>query len=97
MNDNSMIEKPEVMKAYKRLAASIVLSAVRDYRRSFELYLKHGKDRRKLSLEAKKHLDYCPKFFASKWHESLSELDGKTLQKSIERRCYKELGIEIQE
>ena len=92
-----MSDKPEAIKAYKRLAASIVLSAVRDYKRAFKQYLKHGKDRRRLSLETRKNLDYCPKFFASKYYETLSDLDGKEMQKSIERRCYKELGIEIQE
>ena len=87
-----MSENPEIIRAYRKLANAIVITAARDYKKVYKRYLKNGKDRRKLGIEGRKTLDTCTLFFRSEWFRCLCDYDGEKIMKQIEADCFKALG-----
>jgi hypothetical protein len=83
----------DITKSYKRLAASVVIQAARDYKKAFEEYIISGKDKKRMDTESIFNLHDCQKFFASDWFGALCDYDGLKFQKSIEKRVYKKLGF----
>lgn len=83
----------DIDKAWKRFALEIVKQAVKDYRKSFAMYIKVGCDERFLPIHIMTRLEDCRKFFASGWCTTLCDIDGAKMQKAIENRCFKKAGF----
>ena len=82
----------EVARAFERLAAAIVLQAVRDYRDAF-VTLKNARRKSSRLFESQKMLDDCKRFFHSEWFGALCTYDGEKLMKQIEKEHFKKLGL----
>lgn len=86
------IINPEIAKAYERLAAAIVMQAVKDYRSAFS-FLKNARRKSRKTYEAENKLNNCKRFFRSEWFGQLCEYDGEKLMKQIEKEHFKKIGL----
>ena len=73
------------MDQYETLANAIVIQAANDYRRAL-LYLKkkHSKKSNK-TIEALRVKSECERFFQGEWIKCLTDLDGLSLMKKIQK------------
>lgn len=83
---------PEIGRAYERLAAAIVMQAVKDYKSAFT-FLKGAKRKSRMAFEHEKMLSDCKRFFRSEWFGQLCEYDGERLMKQCEENYYAKIGI----
>lgn len=82
---------PEIGKAFKNLAAEIVIQAIKDYKESFNI-AKNAKRKSKRVYEAEKLLKDCKRFFLSDWFVALCEVDGNRIMKLCEENCSIKIG-----
>ena len=82
---------PEIGRAYERLAAAIVVQAVKDYKSAFSVLINARRKSRK-TYEAENMLNNCKRFFRSEWFGQLCEYDGERLIKQCEENYFKKNG-----
>ena len=83
---------PEIGRAYEKLAAAIVMQAVKDYKQAYAI-LKGARRRSSVKFQYEQVLSDCKRFFRSEWFCQLCEYDGERLMKQCEENYYKKIGI----
>lgn len=67
-----------MIDAYEKLANSVILQAVKDYRTARKKLKYHPKNK-----DAKLMIEDCESFFRSDWFAVLTSLDGEMLLKKL--------------
>lgn len=67
-----------MMDPYEKLANSVILQAVKDYRGARKKLKHHPKNK-----DAKLMIEDCESFFRSDWFAVLTSLDGESLLKKL--------------
>ena len=68
-----------MIDAYEKLANSVILQAVKDYRAARKKLKYHPKNK-----DAKLMIEDCERFFRSDWFTALTTADGTALLKKLE-------------
>lgn len=82
---------PEIGRAYEKLAAAIVMQAVKDYKQAYAI-LKGARRRSSVKFQYEQVLSDCKRFFRSEWFCQLCEYDGERLMQRCEENYLKRNG-----